>query len=234
MAVLLFCLLITTGCHMVCMSVSHDLSSCNYTNKYSKSHFHRIFKLGIYFYVLKNVVVMKKQISSTVLLGVYQYPRLRSKIKMKRTKAPVKLNRVICKERSSHWKLEDVKKECNFNEWVETTIKKKDGAIKGICNKIRNKKWGWVLDLLGLFVGGCFAIWEAVIHHCALVAFTESLQVENNTLVRVWKDDVCHWELNPFSVPCLYDIPEKSKWLTHLHLLTNKSTLYLTWAEVKW
>jgi hypothetical protein len=57
------------------------------------------------------------------------------------------------------------------------------------------------------------AIWEAVIHHRALVAFTETLQVqvENETLVGVWEENVRRWELDPLNVPCPYDIPEESK-----------------------
>ena len=52
---------------------------------------------------------------------------------------------------------------------------------------------------------------EAVIHHRALVAFTESLQAENNALVQAWEDNVCRWELDPLNVPCPYDLPEESK-----------------------
>ena len=55
------------------------------------------------------------------------------------------------------------------------------------------------------------AIREAVIHHRALVAFTESLQAENDALVRAWEDDVRRWELDPLNVPCPYDLPEESK-----------------------
>jgi hypothetical protein len=55
------------------------------------------------------------------------------------------------------------------------------------------------------------ALQEAVIHHRALVAFTESLQAENDTLVRAWEDNVCCWELDPLNVACPYDLPEESK-----------------------
>ena len=55
------------------------------------------------------------------------------------------------------------------------------------------------------------AIREAVIHHRALVAFTETLQVENDALIRVWEKNVRLWELDPLNVPCPYDIPEESK-----------------------
>ena len=55
------------------------------------------------------------------------------------------------------------------------------------------------------------AIHEAVIHHRALVAFTESLQAENDTLVGMWEKDVRLWELDPLNVSCPYEIPEESK-----------------------
>lgn len=55
------------------------------------------------------------------------------------------------------------------------------------------------------------AIWEAVIHHRALVAFTESLQAENPSLVDMWEDNVRRWELDPLNMTCPYNIPEESK-----------------------
>ena len=55
------------------------------------------------------------------------------------------------------------------------------------------------------------AIREAVIHHRALVAFTESLQAENDKLVGEWESNVCRWELDPINVQSPYDIPEESK-----------------------
>ena len=55
------------------------------------------------------------------------------------------------------------------------------------------------------------AIREAVIHHRALVAFTESLQAENETLVTAWEDNVRRWELDRLNVQCPYEIPEESK-----------------------
>ena len=60
------------------------------------------------------------------------------------------------------------------------------------------------------------AVREAVIHHRALVAFTESLQVDsdNARLVGVWENDVRLWEQDPLNVSCPgcpYDIPEESK-----------------------
>jgi hypothetical protein len=55
------------------------------------------------------------------------------------------------------------------------------------------------------------AIREAVIHHRALVAFTESLQADNDKLVMEWEDMVLRWELDPLNVQCPYEIPEESK-----------------------
>jgi hypothetical protein len=55
------------------------------------------------------------------------------------------------------------------------------------------------------------AIREAVIHHRALVAFTESLQADNDKLVSEWEDMVLRWELDPLNVQCPYEIPEESK-----------------------
>ena len=56
------------------------------------------------------------------------------------------------------------------------------------------------------------ALREAVIHHRALLAFTESLQGENSNLVERWENDVCLWEVDPLNVSCPYDIPDESKW----------------------
>ena len=55
------------------------------------------------------------------------------------------------------------------------------------------------------------AIREAVIHHRALVAFTESLQAENASLVSTWEDSVRRWEVDPLNVTSPYNIPEESK-----------------------
>jgi hypothetical protein len=57
------------------------------------------------------------------------------------------------------------------------------------------------------------AIREAVIHHRALVAFTECMQAENENMVGMWEENVRCWELDPLTVPCPYDIPEESKLL---------------------
>ena len=55
------------------------------------------------------------------------------------------------------------------------------------------------------------AIREALIHHRALVAFTESLQAENDKLVAEWESKVRSWEIDPLNVQSPYDIPEESK-----------------------
>ena len=55
------------------------------------------------------------------------------------------------------------------------------------------------------------AIREALIHHRALVAFTESLQAENDKLVAEWESKVHSWEIDPLNVQSPYDIPEESK-----------------------
>lgn len=61
------------------------------------------------------------------------------------------------------------------------------------------------------------AIREAVIHHRALVAFTESLQAENEALIGMWENNVRLWELDPLNVTCPYDIPEESRCSTFTH-----------------
>lgn len=78
------------------------------------------------------------------------------------------------------------------------------------------------------------AIREAVIHHRALVAFTESLQAENASLVSTWEDSVRRWELDPLNVTCPYDIPEESKRSSNFfNLLASKMKADVNWAEVK-
>lgn len=61
------------------------------------------------------------------------------------------------------------------------------------------------------------AIREAVIHHRALVAFTESLQAENDKMVGEWESMVRRWELDPLNVPSPYDIPEESTYTNQFH-----------------
>jgi hypothetical protein len=52
------------------------------------------------------------------------------------------------------------------------------------------------------------AIPQAIIHHRALSAFTESLQVEHAKEVIEWEKQVQMWESNR-SLPCPYDLPEQ-------------------------
>lgn len=54
------------------------------------------------------------------------------------------------------------------------------------------------------------ALPQAVIHHRALIAFTESLQAEHAGHVIEWETQVQKWELNHAS-PCPYDLLEQSK-----------------------
>ena len=53
------------------------------------------------------------------------------------------------------------------------------------------------------------ALPQAVIHHRALSAFTESLQAEHAELVAEWEAQVQKWEFN-HALPCPYDLPEQS------------------------
>ena len=59
------------------------------------------------------------------------------------------------------------------------------------------------------------ALPQAVVHHQALSAFTESLQAEHAEHVAEWDAQVQKWELN-HTLPCPYDIPEQSKSSYHL------------------
>jgi hypothetical protein len=59
------------------------------------------------------------------------------------------------------------------------------------------------------------ALPQAVIHHRALMAFTESLQVEHAEHVIGWETQVQKWELN-HAFPCPYDLPEQSKLSYHV------------------
>ena len=54
------------------------------------------------------------------------------------------------------------------------------------------------------------ALPQAVIHHRALSAFTESLQAEHAGHIIEWETQVRNWELN-HALPCPYDLPEQSK-----------------------
>ena len=53
------------------------------------------------------------------------------------------------------------------------------------------------------------ALPQAVLHHRAFSAFTESLQAEHAGNVVEWETQVRKWELN-HSLPCPYDLPEQS------------------------
>lgn len=59
------------------------------------------------------------------------------------------------------------------------------------------------------------ALREAVIHNRALIAFTETLQSENEMLVRVWENEVRLWEQDPLNVACPYNIPDESRCFAH-------------------
>jgi len=54
------------------------------------------------------------------------------------------------------------------------------------------------------------ALPQAVIHHRALSAFTESLQVEHAEQVTEWEIQVRQWELD-HALPCPYDLPQQSE-----------------------
>jgi hypothetical protein len=54
------------------------------------------------------------------------------------------------------------------------------------------------------------ALPQAIIHHWALSAFTESLQAEHAAHVAEWEIQVQKWELN-HTLSCPYDLPEQSK-----------------------
>jgi len=54
------------------------------------------------------------------------------------------------------------------------------------------------------------AIPEAIIHHRAFTAFTESLQAENAEQLVKWEGQVQSWEADR-TLPCPYEMPEESK-----------------------
>jgi len=62
------------------------------------------------------------------------------------------------------------------------------------------------------------ALPQAVIHHRALSAFTESLQSEHAEHVAEWETQVQGWELN-HALPCPYNLPEQSKLPYHWSVL---------------
>ena len=53
------------------------------------------------------------------------------------------------------------------------------------------------------------AIPEAIIHHRAFTAFTESLQVEHGEQLAEWEAQVLGWEADR-TLPCPYEVPEES------------------------
>ena len=81
------------------------------------------------------------------------------------------------------------------------------------------------------------ALPQAVIHHRALLAFTESLQVEHAEYITEWEAQVQKWKLN-HALPCPYDLPGQSKssyhWVDLLcFILKTHSKIGVTFAEVK-
>jgi hypothetical protein len=65
------------------------------------------------------------------------------------------------------------------------------------------------------------ALPQAVLHHRAFSAFTESLQAEHAGNVVEWETQVREWELN-HALPCPYDLPEQSSSSRHwdvMHLI---------------
>ena len=53
------------------------------------------------------------------------------------------------------------------------------------------------------------AIPEAIIHHRAFTAFTESLQAEHGEQLLNWEEQIQGWEAD-HTLPCPYKIPEES------------------------
>ena len=62
------------------------------------------------------------------------------------------------------------------------------------------------------------ALPQAVIHHRALSAFTESLQAEHTEQVAEWETQVQNWELN-HALLCPYDLPEQSESSYHWNVI---------------
>ena len=93
---------------------------------------------------------------------------------------------------------------CNYWNWLKTV------------NMSKCPMGSILLHLLICYIDSALlekmtlALREAVIHHRALVAFTETLQAENDKLVGEWEDHVCHWEVDPLNIQCPYEIPEES------------------------
>ena len=78
------------------------------------------------------------------------------------------------------------------------------------------------------------AIPQAVIHHRALSAFTESLQVERAKELKEWEEQVRKWESDKV-LPSPYDLPEQS---TSSHKQSSFRRSYreteVTFAQVKY
>ena len=62
------------------------------------------------------------------------------------------------------------------------------------------------------------ALSQAVIHHRALSAFTESLQAEHAGQMAEWETQVQKWELD-HTLPCPYDPLEQSKSSYHCNII---------------
>lgn len=79
------------------------------------------------------------------------------------------------------------------------------------------------------------AIPEAIIHHRAFTAFTESLQAEHAKQLIKWEAQVQSWEADR-TLPCPYEIPEESMFATpscHTLRLIANLIIEITFAEVK-
>ena len=62
-----------------------------------------------------------------------------------------------------------------------------------------------------------FALPQAVIHHQALSAFTESLQANHAGQIAEWETQVQKWELD-HTLPCPYESLEQSKSSYHCNI----------------
>jgi len=62
------------------------------------------------------------------------------------------------------------------------------------------------------------ALPQAVVHHRAFSAFTDSLQAEHAGHMVEWETQVRNWELN-HALPCPYDLPEQSESSYHWNVI---------------
>jgi hypothetical protein len=76
------------------------------------------------------------------------------------------------------------------------------------------------------------AISQAVIHHQALSAFTESLQAEHAKELVEWGNQVWKWESDR-SLPCPYDLPDQSTSIIYGGYNVLNSIIEVTFAQVK-